>query len=80
VIQAALRDPQLDAPVLVAGAYGYVVTATAAILQTLNAQLAGLEQELAVALARHRQAPILLSQPGLGVILAAGCWVSSATT
>jgi hypothetical protein len=71
VIQTALRGPQLDAPVLVAGAYGHVVTATVAVLHALNAHLAGLEQELAAALARHRQAPILLSQPGLGMVLAA---------
>jgi transposase len=70
-IQAALRTPQLDAPVLVAGAYGQVVTATVAVLHALNTQLGALEEELGAALARHPQAPILLSQPGLGVVLAA---------
>jgi transposase len=70
-IQAALRSPQLDAPVLVAQAYGQVVTATVAVLDALNAQLAGLEEELERALARHPQAGVLLSQPGLGVVLAA---------
>jgi hypothetical protein len=70
-IQAALRAPQLDAPVLVAGAYGQVVTATVAVLHALNAQLAALQEELARALGRHPQASVLLSQPGLGLVLAA---------
>jgi transposase len=70
-IQSALRSPQLDAPVLVADAYGHVVTATVAVLQALNAQLAALEEELERALARHPYALVLLSQPGLGVVLAA---------
>jgi len=66
-IQSALRSPQLDAPVLVAGAYSQVVTATVAVLQALNVQLVALEE----ALARHPQAGVLRSQPGLGVVLAA---------
>jgi transposase len=70
-IQAALRAPQLDAPALVTDAYGQVVAATVAVLHALNAQLAALEDELGRALARHPQAGILLSQPGLGVVLAA---------
>jgi hypothetical protein len=70
-IQAALRSPQLDAPLLVARAYGQVVTATVALLHALNAQLAALEDELERALARHPQAGVLLSQPGLDVVLAA---------
>jgi transposase len=70
-IQAALRAPQLDAPALVTDAYGQVVGATVAILHALNAQLAALEEELERALGRHPQARVLLSQPGLGVVLAA---------
>jgi hypothetical protein len=79
-IQAALLAPQLDAPLLVAQAYGQVVGATVAVLLALNAQLAALEEELGRALARHRQAGVLLSQPGLGMVLAARRWASSATT
>jgi transposase len=70
-IQAALCVPQLDAPVAVAAAYGQVVVATVAVLHALNAQVVGLEEELTTTLGRHPQAPILLSQPGLGVVLAA---------
>jgi hypothetical protein len=70
-IQAALRSPQLDAPGLVAGAYGQVVAATVAVLHTLNQQLTALEDELERALARLPQARVLLSHPGLGVVLAA---------
>ncbi len=56
---------------LVAGAYGQVVIATVAVLHALNVQLVALEEELARALARHPQAGVLLSQPGLDVVLAA---------
>jgi transposase len=70
-IQAALGGPQLDAPAAVAAAYGQVVAATVAVLYTLNRQVAALEEELGRALGRHPQASILLSQPGLGVVLAA---------
>jgi transposase len=70
-IQAALCAPQLDAPVALAGAYGRVVATTVAVLSALNAQVAALEEALAAALGRHPQAPILRSQPGLGVVLAA---------
>jgi transposase len=70
-VHAALRAPQLDAPVLVTRGYRRVVTAMVAILHALNAQLVALQEELGAALARHRQAQILLSQPGLGTVLAA---------
>jgi Transposase/Transposase IS116/IS110/IS902 family len=70
-IQAALRTPQLAAPVPVACAYGQVVTATVSVLHTLNGQVAALQEALGAALSRHPQAPILCSQPGLGVVLAA---------
>jgi transposase len=42
-----------------------------AVLHELNAQVVRLEEALGAALGRHRQAPILRSQPGLGVVLAA---------
>jgi Transposase IS116/IS110/IS902 family len=70
-IVAALQAPQLAAPALVADAYGQVVTATVAVLGILSAQLAALEEKLGATLGRHRQAGVLLSQPGLGVVLAA---------
>jgi transposase len=47
------------------------VAATVAVLHELNAQVVRLEEALGAALGRHRQAPILRSQPGLGVVLAA---------
>ena len=46
-------------------------TATVTVLYALDAQLVALEEELAAALARHPQAGVLLSQPGLGMVLAA---------
>jgi len=61
----------LDAPAALAGAYGQVVTASVAVLGALNAQVIALQEALGAALSCHRQAPILRSQPGLGVVLAA---------
>lgn len=70
-IQAQLRAPQLAAPGLVSEAYGKSVAATVRILRELNAQLAGLEAELAPSFEKHPDAEIYRSQPGLGVVLGA---------
>ncbi len=70
-IQAQLRAPQLAAPGLVGEAYGKSVAATVRILRELNAQLAGLEAELAPSFEKHPDAEIYRSQPGLGVVLGA---------
>jgi hypothetical protein len=70
-IQAQLRAPQLAAPDLLGQAYGQSVAATVRILRELNAQLAGLEAELAPSFEKHPDAEIYRSQPGLGVVLGA---------
>ena len=70
-IQAALAGQQLEAPPVVAAAYGQVVAAAVAVIASLSEQLAALEAALTSAFGAHRDAGIVRSQPGLGVVLAA---------
>jgi Transposase/Transposase IS116/IS110/IS902 family len=70
-IHAALVSKQLEAPPVVAAAYGQVVAAAVAVIASLSQQLAGLEAALTSAFCTHRDAGIVHSQPGLGVVLAA---------
>ncbi len=70
-IQSLLRQPQLEAPVLVAQAYGHSVAASVAVIKQLNQQIASLEQELAASFEMHPDAEIYLSLPGLGRVLGA---------
>jgi pimeloyl-ACP methyl ester carboxylesterase len=78
-LQRALRAPQLQPPPRLAKAYGSSVLATVRMIREFNAQITGLE-ELAEAFEDHPDAEILRSLPGLGVVLAPGCWLSSVTT
>ena len=71
VIQAALASQQLEAPPVVAAAYGQVVAAAVAVIASLSEQLASLEAALTIAFGAHRDAGIVRSQPGLRVVLAA---------
>lgn len=70
-VQAALRTEHLTQPELVATAYAATVRSTAAILQTLNAQIPALESEVEAYFGRHPDVEIYRSQPGLGTILGA---------
>ena len=70
-IQNVLREPQLAAAPMVEVAFGHAVTAMVAILAQLVIQIEQLEQELNAHFERHPDAEILLSQPGLGPVLAA---------
>jgi hypothetical protein len=70
-LQAALRAPQLDAPVLVVAAWAGVVTALVEVPRTLNAQVAALEAQLAARFGRHPDAKILRGLPAVGVVLGA---------
>ncbi len=70
-IQAQLRAPQLAAPALVGEAYGKSVASTVRILRGVNAELAGLEAELAPSFEKHPDAEIYRSLPGLGIVLGA---------
>jgi transposase len=70
-IQATLASPQLEAPPVLAAAYGQVVTAAVAVIASLTEQLASLETALTSAFDAHPDAGIVRSQPGLGLVLAA---------
>jgi transposase len=70
-IQAALRTPHLSQPSVVTGAYAATVRAQAAILTVLNTQIATMEDQVTAHFGRHPDSELYLSQPGLGVVLAA---------
>ena len=70
-IQGQLRLRQLEAPALLAEAYGHSVVASVAVIKQLNLQIAALERELAASFELHPDAEIYLSLPGLGVVLGA---------
>jgi hypothetical protein len=68
-VHDGLVAPQLAAPEPVEAAYRQVVGALVATLRCLNQQIRGLEQQFAAQFATHRDAAIICSQPGLGVVL-----------
>ena len=70
-VQAALRAEQLAQPAVVTAAYAATVRALVALLVTLNEQVKALQGQVEAHFGRHPDAEILLSQPGLGVILGA---------
>lgn len=70
-IQAALREPQLEAPGLVAEAMGASVKALVAVITELVAQIDGLEAQLSERFEQHPDAKIVRSLPGLGTTLGA---------
>lgn len=70
-IQRALRTVHLRQPDVVTAAYAATVSATVAILQTLNAQIRAMEGQVEAHFGQHPDAEVYLSQPGIGVILGA---------
>ncbi len=70
-IRAAFGTDQLPVPAVVSVAYAATVRAQVAILTTLNAEIARLEEAVADHFGQHPDAEILRSQPGLGPVLAA---------
>ncbi len=70
-IAAALRAEHLGQPPVVAAAYAVTIRAQAAILSVLNTQIAEMEEQVEANFSKHPDADILLSQPGLGVVLGA---------
>jgi transposase len=70
-LQAALRSPQLAAPPPISHAYGTVTQATAAVLASLNQQIATLEAALGEGFNKHPDAKTIRSLPGLGMVLGA---------
>jgi transposase len=70
-IKTVLRAEQLTQPPAVAAAYAATVRSQVAILSTLNAEIATMQDEVADYFGQHPAAEIYLSQPGLGIILGA---------
>jgi transposase len=70
-VQAALRIPQLQAPGVVAEAYGAAVKALVEVIGTLNRQLEQVGEQLERHFEIHPDAEIVRSLPGLGVVLGA---------
>lgn len=79
-IHAALRSDQLAAPDVVAKAMGSSVGALVAVIGELNAQIAGLESELADRFELHPDAKIIRPCQDWGRSWAPGCSLSSGTT
>ncbi len=68
----ALAVPQLgQGDEIITSAYAATVRAEIAVLQALNAEIKTMEAQVEAHFRRHPDAEIYLSQPGLGVILAA---------
>jgi transposase len=70
-IQAALRGEHLAQSAVVTAAYAASVRALVAVLTTLNEQITILQGQVEAYFGRHPDAEIILSQPGLGLILGA---------
>src|SRR6478752_6860825 len=71
VLLAVLRAPGLRQPETTEAAYAAVVVGQVGIITALNVQIAQLDEVVAEHFGRHPAADIYLSQPGLGVVLAA---------
>jgi hypothetical protein len=79
-IQAVLRAPALRQPPAVQAAYATIAVTQLQLLTALAGQIPALEEVLAQDFGRHPDAEVYTSQPGLGVVLGAGCSPSSETT
>lgn len=70
-IHQILGTDHLDSPRVVASAFGATTTATVAIIETINAQIAELAHALEECFRKHPDADIYLSMPGIGDVLGA---------
>jgi transposase len=70
-IQAALRTEQLGQPAAVTAAYAATIKAAVAVLTVLSEQIKALQGQVEDHFGRHPAAEIVLSQPGLGLVLGA---------
>jgi hypothetical protein len=70
-ITAALRAPQLSQPGELTAAYAAAVISLTKVITAFSEQIGALEQQLSASFRQHAAAGIYLSQPGLGVVLAA---------
>jgi transposase len=70
-IQQSLRSEQLRAPEGIERAYGVIVSSLVGLIDGLNGQISGLQQELERSFEQHPDAEVLRSLPGLGIVLGA---------
>jgi len=70
-IQRALRSEQLRASGGLGRTYGLIVSSLTGLIEGLNTQIAGLQDDLERSFERHPSAEILRSLPGLGIVLGA---------
>jgi transposase len=70
-IVAALRAEQLGQPPAVAAAYAATVRSLVRMITAFNEEITVMEDQVSECFGRARDAEVLLSQPGLGKILAA---------
>jgi hypothetical protein len=70
-VQAALRSQQLGRDAVVADAFAATTRSIVAVLGVLNEQVNILQGQAEEQFGRHRDAEIILSQPGMGTILGA---------
>jgi transposase len=70
-IRAAFQEPQLPVRPATATAYSAVVRAQVGLITTLNAEITVLGEQADAHFGQHPDAEILLTQPGLGPVLAA---------
>ncbi len=70
-IQAALRREHLHTSPVLAEAMGATVVALVGVISEFNKQIAALETQVAASFDQHPDAKIILSLPGLGMILGA---------
>jgi hypothetical protein len=71
VIQAALRADHLGRPEVITAAYAASVRALIAVLNVLNTQVKTMQGQIEAHFLQHPAAEIIVSRPGLGVILGA---------
>ena len=71
VIRQTLRGEHLGQAELVTAAYASTVRALVAVITTLNTEIKTLEGQVEAHFGRHPDAEVILSQPGLGVVLGA---------
>jgi transposase len=71
VIAQILRGQHLGQGEIVTAAYAATVRSLVAVITTLNTEITALEGQVEAHFGRHPDAEIILSQPGLGVTLAA---------
>lgn len=70
-IQQVLRAEHLGQGEIVTGAYAATVRSLVAVITTLNTEITALESQVEAHFGQHPDAEVILSQPGLGIVLGA---------